>query len=447
MALVIKSRRNGGHKSALGALFISNPKKRRKNPARKKRRNPVQKRKNALALKRRKNAAHKKAAVTRKKNALALKRKKNALALKRRKNALALKRRKNTIKRRRNGTHKGAVRKSARRAYMKKNSAYMKRRKNGTRKGMRRKTARLAYLRNPDVGIQAIKPLQKGMKKIPLLKQVAPYVGAITIGALAVLPYNYLYGHVSTYLQRSDMPQWVKKTDKYMGLALVGGGIAALTNYGLKATKLVNSKTANWLSISMAIMAGGAQMIRLKELFDAGELKLPFLSKKSVTTTASSNGGAGATGALAYYGDGMAYDVVPMYGEAMPADATVAGQDISAQEQAVSKMGMSAWMRSFGECPYKSSSHDGTSRYAGKHGHRWGWLIKTLGWTRFAQLCQLSTPQRIKAISRIKIAAINASQSAFDQGAKTGYSGLALDMGALAYDPSMSGLAMIGASH
>ena len=183
-------------------------------------------------------------------------------------------------------------------------------------------------------------------------------------------------------------------------------------------------------------------MLRWWEMHQAGELKLPFLSANKKTTESKD------AGALAYFADGMAYDVVPMYSDASAMDATVSGHDLSSQEKAAAKMGMGAWSSAFGQCPYKSSSMDGTSRYAGKHGHRWGWLIKVLGWTRFAQLVQLDSPQRIKAISKIKIAAINAAQSEFDQGSKNGYGALALQMGALAYDSdSLSGLAMIGATH
>ena len=87
-------------------------------------------------------------------------------------------------------------------------------------------------------------------------------------------------------------------------------------------------------------------------------------------------------------------------------------------------------MKCWGQCPHRASSHDGCSRYAGKHGHRWGWLIKVLGWDRFAKLCKMSAPDRIRAISQIKIACINSAQKSFDS---SSYSGLAIDMGGLAY--------------
>ena len=56
----------------------------------------------------------------------------------------------------------------------------------------------------------------------------------------------------------------------------------------------------------------------------------------------------------------------------------------------------------------------------------------------------MSAPNRIRAISQIKIACINSAQKSFD----TSYKGLAMDMGGLAYtQDSYSGLAMVGSTH
>ncbi len=132
-----------------------------------------------------------------------------------------------------------------------------------------------------------------------------------------------------------------------------------------------------------------------------------------------------------------------MYGDANMKDAEHAGHDLSQQEIKAAMQGPMYWSRCFGAAPYRASSVDGYSAYAGKHGHRWGWLIKVLGWDRFAKLCQMKAPDRIRSISRIKIACIDASQKAFDS--SKSMSGLAVDMGGLAYNSdSYSGLAMVG---
>ena len=122
-----------------------------------------------------------------------------------------------------------------------------------------------------------------------------------------------------------------------------------------------------------------------------------------------------------------------------------AGDDLSPKEINAAKHGAdSAYVKSFPN-NVRKTSHDQYSPHAGKHGHRWGWLIKVFGWDRFSQLCRMSAPQRMKAIAKIKISAINASQHAFDQSNKHPYQGLALNMNGLAIDPQgMSGLAVVG---
>ena len=238
MALVLK---RNGRRSSLGALFISNPRKRKNAPKKRKnapkrrkntrKRNPSKTKRNALAIKRRKNAA-----IKRRKNALALKIRKNALALKRRKNGTKKGMRRRSARRayKKNGTRKGMMRSTARKAY----------RKNGTRKGMRRRSARRAYMKNPSVGM--LKPVEKFMSKIPILKMATPFLGATVIGAAVILPYNWAYKRISDYVQQSTMPSWVKSTDRYGGLALSGWLVAGLTGWGLKETKLVSATTAKY---------------------------------------------------------------------------------------------------------------------------------------------------------------------------------------------------------
>ena len=473
MALAIKS--GSRRSSSLGALFVSNPKRkkpvRRKNVAKKRkaRKTPARKRKtttrkrkpaakrlvvrlNPMRMKSRKNAAHKR------KNA-AHKRKKNALAIKRRKNALALKRRKN-------GTKKGQIRKTSRRAYMKRRKNPAHKRKNAAHKS-KRVVRRI--IRNPSMEIAALKPVKKFANKIPLIKKVTPYLGASVMGMAVVVPFTYGYSKISAYIQDSAaVPQFVKTTEKYAGIALTGMGLAVLSNYLLGMSKLVSKQTAKNSAIAIAILSGGAQFLRLKEMYEAGEIKIPFLKKKSaadITVAAD-----GSVQGLAFLGDGMAYDVVPMagmhanphcmngahmsgahmggmhlYGDASAQDATQCPYDLDAKEKAMALRGAAAYMRAFGPVSHRASSHDGCSKYAGKHGHRWGWLIKVLGWDRFAKLCKMSAPDRIRAISQLKIACINAAQKSFDS---SGYSGLALDMGGLAYSQdSYSGLAMVGSAH
>ena len=415
MALVLKS--GAKQTSSLGALFVSNPKKRK--PTKRK----ATKRTNAKrkAVKRT-NAKRKttKRKVARKPVAKRIVLKLNPLRLRKRKNTKHASKRKNALAIKKNAKHKNPL---------------MKRRKNAKRTVRR-------IMRNPKaMGIKLLKPVEKLVGKVPVLKQITPYLAPSVFGMAVVVPFNWAYGKVSDYLQKTTwMPSYLKTVDKYAGLALTGMGVAALSYYGLTKTKLVSKQTAKSGAIAFAIVSGAAQFMRLKELYDAGEL---YGSKQPANVT------EGAAAGLAYMGDGMAYDVVPMgslaYSDASAVDAQQTPYDLDATEKAMGQRGADAWMRAFGECPYRASSQDGSSRYAGKHGHRWGWLIKVLGWNRFAKLCQMSAPDRIRVISQIKIACINSAQKTFDSAPSM--SGLAMDMGGLAYSSSYSGLAMVGSAH
>ena len=410
MALVLKS--GAKQTSSLGALFVSNPKKR----------NPVKRKATKRKAVKRTNAKRKttKRKVARKPAAKRIVLKLNPLRLKKRKPAA--KRKNPLMKRRKNAL---AIKRNAKRK-----NPLMKRRKNAKRTVRR-------IMRNPKaMGLKLLKPVEKLVGKVPVLKQITPYLAPSVFGMAVVVPFNWAYGKVSDYLQKTTwMPSYLKTVDKYAGLALTGMGVAALSYYGLTKTKLVSKQTAKSGAIAFAIVSGAAQFMRLKELYDAGEL---YGSKAE-----------SAAAGLAYMGDGMAYDVVPMgslaYSDASAVDAQQTPYDLDATEKAMGQRGADAWMRAFGECPYRASSQDGSSRYAGKHGHRWGWLIKVLGWDRFAKLCKMSAPDRIRVISQIKIACINSAQKTFDSAPSM--SGLAMDMGGLAYSGSYSGLAMVGSAH
>ena len=112
--------------------------------------------------------------------------------------------------------------------------------------------------------------------------------------------------------------------------------------------------------------------------------------------------------------------------------------------------GRDAYMAKFGTEPKRMAGQKRhMSIMAGKMGHRWGWLIKALGWQRFSQLAQLPPAQRKKLIRKLKASAIQASQATFDRELTGGlqgieYSGVAMDMSGLAVD-NMAGIAIAGA--
>jgi hypothetical protein len=428
-----------------GALFVSNPRKRKK-PV-KRRRNVAKKRR---VVRKRKNTKTKSAASKRRSNALKRSRK-NALALR------ANRRRKSAV--RRNGTRKGQKRTTARRAYMKK-------RRNGTRKGQKRTTARRAYkkrknpmrtriLRQNPLQPKFLKGLDDMIGKLPIIgKPLKPVISPSLVGMAggALLTVGQQYA--------SKIPVIGEYLVGKYGFALYGLGLGAICQY-LPFKK----DTKDMLSVMFAVAGGSINAYQL-----AQEHILPMISGGS-----ANGNGAGATsgynmGSIAYdpmsglafddmaghapMGDGGQWEVGNFYRDAELNDAQYAGHDFSASEGHSALMGQGYWCQAF---PMPATRAYGqkslASRHAGLEGHRWGWLIKTLGFDRFQKLAKMKPKDRVALIHKLKSVAQASAKKSFDAMVeanstpvvtKVSTSGIGLDMEGLVLDP-MAGLAYVGA--
>ena len=125
------------------------------------------------------------------------------------------------------------------------------------------------------------------------------------------------------------------------------------------------------------------------------------------------------------YGDGMAYEVASLappsfsgfdqgvsdYAGASPADALYSGADLDVEEGQAACAGQSAYTAKFGYPPSRISPMGGQvthSHLAGRQGHRWGWLIKMIGFNRFQQLAALPPAQRLAILRKMRAAALAA---------------------------------------
>ena len=119
---------------------------------------------------------------------------------------------------------------------------------------------------------------------------------------------------------------------------------------------------------------------------------------------------------------------------------------MTAYEIRAAQNGDQAYSQSFETPALRAANTDIYSRHAGKHGHRWGWLIKVLGFDRFAALAMLPKRKRKELIAKIKRASIRSAKQAYDAYQAQNHAGLELmDMSGLAID-SMSGLAVVGSA-
>lgn len=121
------------------------------------------------------------------------------------------------------------------------------------------------------------------------------------------------------------------------------------------------------------------------------------------------------------YGDGFAYQTAPLtadlsgvdFGQARLNDAFYSGADFSEQEGQAILNGRHDFMGSFGAPPVRmGGAPAGASHLAGRAGHRWGWLVKMVGWSQAARIAAMPPKDRLEVIRRIRAAALSAAQEA-----------------------------------
>jgi hypothetical protein len=96
------------------------------------------------------------------------------------------------------------------------------------------------------------------------------------------------------------------------------------------------------------------------------------------------------------------------YGQCSYADAYYSGADFSGDEGQALLNGRQRFMRRFGAPAHRAgrkTAHT-ASHLAGKAGHRWGWLIRTVGWQKAQQIASLPPRKRIRLIHKLRKAAI-----------------------------------------
>ena len=444
-----------------GALFVSNPRKRkaksvRKNRAVKKLR-VVRKRKNTAKKKvARKNPAKR---VVRKK-AVRKNTAKKRLVLRKKARKNPVRKRKVVARKRKAVKRKNPVRK--RRAVSRKRKVARKNpmRKRIVRKAKRKNPVRKTRIirKNPMV-LGFLKPVEKLVAKVPFIgKTVAPYTQPI---AVAMIGGAGVAGAMATVGRLPVVGQYAKYPFGHaLGATVMGLGLAVVS-----AFLPVKPATKKALALSFA-GAGGA--INAGQLMMCG-FDLDACKEQNLALLGSDDADALEEGAVAIdeqmaglaYGDGMYYEIQPLAGVAMDmagidydnaqyGDANACPADLSPIEGEMAVRGRDAYMAKFGTAPKRMAGQKRhMSIMAGKMGHRWGWLIKSLGWQRFSQLAQLPPAQRKKLVRKLKASAIQASQATFDRELTGGfqgieYSGIAMDMSGLAID-NMAGIAIAGA--
>jgi hypothetical protein len=120
--------------------------------------------------------------------------------------------------------------------------------------------------------------------------------------------------------------------------------------------------------------------------------------------------------ALENLGDGMAYQLAGVmdeeYGQASLADAYYSGVDFGVVEGQSLVAGRGVWHGRFGQAPrrWNNPTAHGPSHLAGRQGHKWGWLIKMVGWENTQKIAAMPPRIRLQTLKKLREAAIAAFQ-------------------------------------
>lgn len=278
---------------------------------------------------------------------------------------------------------------------------------------------------------------------VPVLKYGA-ITGAAAAGGLFVHYKAVPWVSANVYTKIPVVGEYLVKYN-YAATGLLAGTVIA----GVAARLQGDARTAAGLVATGVFAAGGMLQLakHLGLLNEQGEVEAPSLelTEEEVVAAEPSAELSGMFGGIALenrgfhgialenegmfgglgYGDGMAYEVASLappslsgfdqgvsdYAGASPADALYSGADLDVHEGQAAVSGQAAYMAKFGHPPVRIAAMGGQvahSHLAGRQGHRWGWLIKMVGFNRFQQIAALPPAKRLVILRKMREAALAA---------------------------------------
>jgi hypothetical protein len=293
----------------------------------------------------------------------------------------------------------------------------------------------LALVSNPS-GIALLDSVEGAVAGVPVVGEyVAPLVTPAALGAAAFGVHFFAVPYVEKYLPDAAKPF----------AYTIGGSLVGVAS-GVVAAKASDSTVRN-----AAALVGGAAVaigvgLDLFRKFGGGstagddDFGAVALENRGLGAVALENNGMfgayeytgqGALGAVALentgmFGDGMAYQLAPVslgfdgevsalqgaYGRASLADAYFSGPDFDAAEGEALLNGASEFGRAAGSVPYGAAgAKKHHSALAGRRFHRWGWLIKLVGFQNAQQIAGLPPEERLKVINALRKQALSTYQA------------------------------------
>ena len=313
----------------------------------------------------------------------------------------------------------------------------------------RRKNAGIMGLQPLAMPLALVQDVQQGAAKIPVVRLASFAITPVALGAAVYGVHRLAEPHIMKFLDDTvaDVPV-LKETLKfpYTTTGVVAGialGLLAKANLiNPQAASLVAASAASVgiaLDLSLRPVAEAAAEVVKEQVTEKGaaiavEAATLVESGAPLNTVAATAAGAdpAAMGAIRmggmHYGDGgqymlganttslsgMHYGAVHMgdalqseYSDASPADAKACTCVMHPEEVAAVKAGKAMFQRKFGMSPRNlKKSQSLMSRHAGRMGHRYGWIIKSIGFANFQKIAALPPKQRATVISQLQQQAI-----------------------------------------
>jgi len=319
--------------------------------------------------------------------------------------------------------------------------------------------------RRKNVGIAGVQPLamplaivqdvQQGASKIPVVKFLSFAVTPLALGATVYGVHKLAEPHVMKLLESDLKVQNIPVLKETLKFPYTTTGVVAGLALGLLAKYKILDPQAAALVASSAVSVGIGLDLSLRSFAKAAtdvasEAKAEATAEAAVAAaeaveamtgqpveaiaaeTAPADMGALHMGAI-QYGDGGQYMIGrnstalgnygaiqmgavhmgaaqsadPEYHDASPADARHCTCVMMPDEVAAAKAGRAAFARKFPSAPRNmKKTQDLLSRHAGRAGHRYGWLIKMIGFGNFQKIASLPPKRREIVISQLQKQAI-----------------------------------------
>lgn len=258
--------------------------------------------------------------------------------------------------------------------------------------------------RNPALG-KVTAPVQRMLKKVPIvgkmLSEVVGFSGPALLGAVSVYPTLQAMRYAGSYIPERLQP---------VSFSIVGAVLATVVG------KLPFGTPSFRKSLSAAMAAAGGAV----DFYRWHTNQSTVVEVQAAETAGLGYAGGMATGVVPYSGGYGALEVMAGpsgygaleiagdYAGAALGDAYWSGGDFSGDEISCAMAGPRHWRRRFGR-PARTIYRRGgglrnraQSGMAGKHGHRWGWLVKLVGFEGMRQIASLPPQQRQRVIASLK---------------------------------------------